>query len=328
MTTVLLTGASGFIAKHILRELIAANYTIKASTRSEQAQQQVQQLFPHANIEYVHLDLLHDDGWDDALAGVDVLLHTASPFPGANPRDPQEVIRPAVDGTLRALSAAQRAGVQRVILTSSCVAIYKDPTKDPLLPSTRANWTDPDSPRASAYDASKTLAERAAWDFAAKHPELNLTTINPGVVFGPPMDEHVGTSLNLLESIYHGKMSALPRLKVPCVDVRDVARIHVLAIENGQTYGERFPATSGALSLKDIAVALKQAYPEQNISTREIPDFSIKALALISSQAKAIVGNIGLNGEVDGSDAPKVMGFEYLSPTDAVLASVQYLQSQ
>ena len=212
MTKVLLTGASGFIAKHILRELLENGYEVRASIRSEKRKSELEALFPDAKIEFVFLDLAKDEGWAEALNGMDVLVHTASPFPFSQPKDPQELIRPAVDGTLRALNAAKAAGIKRVILTSSCVAIYKDASKPVTESSGESNWTTPDDPSVNAYEASKTLAEKAAWDFVAENPEIALTTINPGIVLGPAMDKNYGTSLNIVEQMMTGKMPMVPAI--------------------------------------------------------------------------------------------------------------------
>ncbi len=325
MTTVLVTGASGFIAKHIIRELLANDYTVKGSVRSEKGRQQVEALFPDADLSFVTLDLTSDDGWADAMDGVDVLIHTASPFPADEPKDRDQLIRPAVDGTLRALRAAQEAGVNRVILTSSCAAIYKDSSKPKDQPSTRDNWTDPDAPATGAYEASKTLAERAAWDFATAHPEMQLTTINPGGVFGPPMDEHYGTSLEHIERMLDGADPALPNVSVPMVDVRDVARMHVLPITIDATIGQRFPANAGAMSLPEVAKTLKDVYPDRKIPTRTVPNWLVKAAAPLVPLMRQVAGNLGLNAEVDGSDGPAVMGFTYIPSKDAVLASAAYI---
>lgn len=327
MTTVLLTGASGFIAKHILRELLDAKYNVKASVRSDNSRASVEALFPEHKITFVNLDLMHDDGWDDAMRGVDVLIHTASPFPTDSPKDAQELIRPAVDGTMRALTSAHKAGVKRVVLTSSCVAIYKDSTKDPMAPSTRDNWTDPNWDKVGPYEASKTLAEKAAWDFVKKHPEMSLTTINPGGVFGPPMDDLYGTSLRYVEMIFCGDLPAMPKMGMPAVDVRDVAKMHVLAIDNKETFGQRFPAVADTISLKDMAVILKEHYPARKISTREIPDFVVSAGARLVPAMKEAARNLGMNGHVDGSDGPRVMGFTYTPVKDAILASAEHIRN-
>lgn len=141
MTKVFVTGASGFIAKHILRELLEKGYEVRASLRSEKRKAEIEALFPDATLEFAYLDLDKDDGWNEAMQGCDVLMHTASPFPLSEPKDPQDLIRPAVDGTMRAMRAAQAAGIKRVILTSSCAAIYKEAGKPPMKPSDETNWT-------------------------------------------------------------------------------------------------------------------------------------------------------------------------------------------
>ncbi len=327
MTTVLVTGSSGFIAKHIVRELLERDYTVKASVRSDRGRAQLVELFPDAAIDFVRLDLLEDDGWDDAMTGVDVLMHTASPFPENDPKDPQELIRPAVEGTLRAMRAAQRAGVERVVLTSSCAAIYKDPSKPPMQQSTRENWTDPEGPATSAYEASKTLAEKAAWDFVAEHPEMTLTTINPGAVFGVPMDQHYGTSLAYVERLLKGTDPAYPNMSMPVVDVRDVAHMHVTALEH-DTAGQRFPANAGALSMVEMARALKAAYPDRKISTRQAPDLLVKVMALFVPLMRAVSSNLGRNMDVDGTDGPRALGFTYTPSRDALLASAEFLVAE
>lgn len=325
MSTVLVTGASGFIAKHIVRELLEQGHAVRASVRSEQSEAQVEALFPEAGIEFVSLDLLSDDGWADAMQGVDVLMHTASPFPGAEPEDRMDLIRPAVEGTQRALGAAQGAGVNRVVVTSSCAAIYKPKGADLTRPRTRADWTDPDGPATSAYEASKTLAEKAAWDFAAAHPEMQLTVINPGAVFGPPMDQHYGTSLGYVEQVLSGGMPFLPRMSMPIVDVRDVARMHVGAISTPGTAGQRFPANSGAMTLPDMARVLADAYPDRKISTRVAPNWVIRLMARFQPGLRAVAKNLGVNGQVDGHDGPQQMGFTYISSSDALRASAAFL---
>lgn len=324
MKKVLVTGASGFIAKHIVRELLDKGYEVRGSIRSEKRQAEIEELFPDANIEFVELDLLEDDGWDEALEGVDVLMHTASPFPNGSPDDPQVLIRPAVDGTLRALRAAKAAGVNRVILTSSCAAIYKDSAKAPEQQSTEENWTDPDASFVTAYEASKTLAERAAWDFADEN-SLDLTTINPGAVLGPAMDPNYGTSLELIEQLLDGQIPLLPNINLPVVDVRDVAHMHVNAIDNDETIGERFAANAGALSMIELANPLAAAYPDKKVPSRVAPNFLLKLVARFEKSLAQVVDNVGRNGDVEASKAERVMGFTYIPSVDSALASAEYI---
>jgi dihydroflavonol-4-reductase len=262
---------------------------------------------------------MRDDGWDVALDGIDVLMHTASPFPATDPEDPQELIRPAVDGTLRALRAAERAGVNRVVLTSSCVAIYKDASLSPDEQPDESNWTDPVAPTTTAYEASKTLAEQAAWDFVARHPQMQLTTVNPGGVFGPAMDPNYGTSLELVERILDGRDPMLPAAQLPAVHVHDVARMHVQAITNTETVGERFAANAGALTFIGAARQLARTYPGRNITTRQAPDWLVRLLGRFVGDMRTVAASLGRNLDVDGSKAERIMGFTYI-PTDRALA--------
>ena len=327
MTKVLVTGASGFIAKHIVRQLLEEGYEVRGSIRSDKRQAEIQALFPDADIEFVKLDLTKDEGWDVALEGIDVLMHTASPFPGGEPDDPMTLITPAVEGTTRALNAAHAAGVTRVILTSSCAAIYKDSAKAPGARSTEENWTDPNGANVGAYEASKTLAERKAWELAEQHG-LRLTTINPGAVWGPAMDPNYGTSLELVEQFLNGEFPAYPNINLPAVDVRDVARMHVATIDNDDTIGERFAANSGAIYLLDAAKALADAYPEKNMKVRKAPDFLIKIVGRFDKRMAQAAANLGHNADVDASKAERVMGFTYIPTTDALLASANYITAK
>ena len=238
MQTVLLTGASGYIAKHIAVQLLNAGYAVRASLRNLNRADEVRAaVLPHVTgavgdrLTFVALDLEQDAGWAEALKGVDALMHTASPFPLAQPKDPQDLIRPAVQGALRALKAAQAAGVTRVILTSSVVAVMGDPLTTGKTTYDEADWTRSDDPQATPYALSKTLAERAAWDYVRDHaPQMQLTTINPGLVIGPPLDKHFGSSVSVVERFLNAKDPMLPRFGLPTVDVRDVALAHVRAL--------------------------------------------------------------------------------------------------
>lgn len=326
-STVLVTGAAGFIAKHIVRELLESGHSVRAAVRSAARRAQIEALFPDAGIEFVTLDLTADEGWDAALVGVDALIHTASPFPSAPPKDPEELIRPAVDGTLRALRAAHAAGVTRVVLTSTCGAIYKPADQEWSRIKTRADWTDPTGPKTTPYEASKTLAEQAAWRFTAEHPEMRLTVINPGMVFGPAMDEHYGSSLQLVEQILTGGMPMYPRINMPVVDVRDVARMHVRALSDDDAVGQRFPGNAGALSVPEMGGILAGAYADARLKHRIAPNWLVRAMAVFVPLMRTAANGLGFNAEVDGSDAPRQFGFDYIPSRDALLAAAEFLRA-
>ena len=327
MTKVFVTGASGFIAKHILRELLENEYQVRASVRSDRRKDELQALFPDAALEFATLDLTRDDGWQDALKGCDVLIHTASPFPLTEPKDPQDLIRPAVDGTLRAMHAAKDAGIKRVVLTSSCAAIYKQADKPKMSPSDETNWTSPDEPSVGAYEASKTLAERAAWDFAAENPDIALTTINPGAVFGPPMDARYGSSLELVEQLMTGKVPMAPPADMVAVDVRDVARMHVSAIDLEATRGERFAAASGTHRFLEFGDILKGWDSSLKTPEREAPVWMLRIMGLFSKDVKAVLGNVGRTLAVSGAKAERTFGFEFTPVKDALIASAEAVKT-
>jgi len=323
MSRIFLTGASGFIAKHILRELLERGHAVRASVRSETRQAEVAALFPGADLDFARLDLERDAGWAEAMQGCDALIHTASPFPMRDPRDPQDLIRPAVEGTRRALDAAIAAGIGRVVLTSSVAAIYKDAAKPPAAPSDEANWTRPDAPFVTAYEASKTLAERAAWDIAAATPGLALTVVNPGFVVGPPMDARFGTSLDLVARIMAGSDPLAPPLTLPVVDVRDVARMHVDALDLEAAAGARFAAVAETMSFADMARVLRAWDPSLRPATRVAPTWLLRVLALGLPEMRTVVKGLGRNMHVSGARAAETFGLAFIPGRDALIASAE-----
>lgn len=328
MTKVFVTGASGFIAKHILRELFEKGYEVRASIRSEKRKGELEALYPGKTLEFAYLDLDKDDGWDTAMEGCDVLMHTASPFVLDSPKDPQDLIRPAVQGTLRAMKAANAAGIKRVILTSSCAAIYKDASKPKTAPSDETNWTTADHPSVSPYEASKTLAEKAAWDFVADHPDMALTTINPGGVFGTPMDDRYGASLELVERMMSGAIPVAPPMSLPMVDVRDVAFMHVTAIDNEAAQGERFAAAANTLTFLEACKVLRDWDPSVKAPKSEAPGWLLRILGLFMKDARDLVPSLGMNLTVSGAKAEKVLGFTYIPVKESLVASGKVIKGQ
>ncbi len=336
MARVLVTGASGFIAKHIVLQLLQAGHTVIGSLRSPKRQDEVRAAVANHldgddwqnRLLFVTLDLGSDDGWDGALKGVDVLMHTASPFPLAQPENEDDLIRPAVDGTLRALKAAKANGIGRVILTSSAVAVMTGDMPAGKTSFDEADWSDLTHPTMTPYGKSKTLAEQAAWDFVQNDaPEINLTTINPVLVLGPPLDDKFGTSIAIVERVLAAKDPAIPRFGLPIVDVRDVATMHVKALEMPEeTRAKRFLATNGFLWFIDVAKALKAAYPNHKIITRQAPNWLVRVLAIFDKEIRTmVVPQLGITPQVSNARARTVMGMEFISPKDAVLASADVL---
>lgn len=329
---IFLTGITGFIAKRIAADLLVAGHRITGSLRSPDRGEEVRAaVTPHLagppgdRLRFVTLDLTRDAGWHEAMAGVDVLIHTASPFPLVQPKDPEALIRPAVDGTLRALRAAQAAGVTRVILTSSMAAVMH--TGKPATRLTEADWTDPASPTATAYDRSKTLAERAAWDFAAEHG-LDLTSVNPGLVVGRPLDRHYGTSLRVIERLMSGKDPAVPNFGLPVVDLADVSALHLAALDRPETVGKRLVGAERFMMAPDIARLLSEAYPDRRIATRIAPKPLLRLLALVDPSVRTVLPSLGLRLTIDDSATRALTGITPRPAPEAILDSAAFLAQQ
>ena len=333
--TVLLTGVTGYIGKHVALALLRAGYTVRGTLRElSRGAEVMQALRPHlddagdldARLTFTALDLTRDEGWDAAMTGVDVLMHTASPFPMSSPKDPDALIGPAVEGTRRALRAAQRAGVARVVLTSSVAAISGAPLPAGETAYDETNWTDPDGPGVSTYSRSKTLAEQAAWDFVRQEaPEMKLTVVNPGFVLGAPLDAHYGTSVDVVKRLLKGRDPMLPRLTFPVADVRDVAEVHAAAIDDPDTHGERIMVASQVLSFQDMARIVKRAYPDRRIPTREAPDALIRVLALFDRAIADIVPNLGRRDRYESRRAERVLGRALHLGQSAVAGTAKFL---
>ena len=333
MTTILLTGITGFIAKRIALDLLEDGYAVVGSLRSQSRADEVVNAL-RANLSdpslvdrlrFVELDLGSDAGWNEAMQGVDAVLHTASPFPMTGPENPDDLVRPAVDGTLRALEAAQRAGVTRVVLTSSAVAIYA--RDKPGGRFTEDDWSQEGHPMMSAYGLSKTRAERAAWEFVKKHPEMQLSAINPVLVAGTPLDIHFGTSLEVIENILLGKDPFLPELGFGIVDVEDVSRAHLRALELPQAIGRRFILHAGRMTMPKIGKLFRKAFPGCRASTRRAPDFLVRLIALFDKRARAILPALGRLEDPDNTAAREVLGIDFVPAKEALLRTGRFLQS-
>lgn len=335
--TVFLTGASGFIAKHIVVQLLNAGYYVRGSVRSLNRADEVRDavrghLDDASNLEarltFAALDLGKDDGWEGVMNGCTALLHTASPFPLQQPKSDEEIIRPAVDGTVRALKAAQRAGIERVVLTSSAVAIMYGDLPVGRVEYNEGDWSEDFHPTQNPYGRSKTHAEKAAWEFVeTQAPSMKLTTINPVLVLGPALDKNYGTSLQVAERIFSGKDPMQPRFGIPIVDVRDVATMHVKALSTPASEGQRILASESFMWMKDMAAALNAAYPNRKIKAKEAPDFLIKLMGLFDSDVKTIIPQLGVPKQVSNARARNVLAMEFIEAKDSLLASAQSIES-
>jgi len=333
---VLLTGISGFIGGHVALELLRQGFIVRGSVRDLRKAAKVRDTLQRAGadisrLEFVALDLLSDAGWAEAMADVRYLQHTASPFVTREPRDRMELVRPAVEGTRRALSAGLAAGVERIVLTSSIAAIMYGHDKTRTAPFTAADWTDLDGPGVTAYTESKTRAERLAWelvDHAGRHEALAV--INPGVVFGPLLDEDPGTSVGLLKRFFDGSLPAAARVWFIIVDVRDVAAAHVAAMTTPAAGGQRFPLGAATLSFMEIGAILRAAFPAYagKMPRFALPDWVVRLAAFADADIRGNVGELGIIRRTDPAPAAALIGRDLISAADAAIASGRSLMEQ
>ena len=333
--TVLLTGASGYIAKHIALKLLNAGYTVVGSVRSLPRGDEVRAaVAPHLTstddldkrLRFVALDLGQDAGWAEAMDGVDILMHTASPFPMTQPKNEADLIRPAVDGTLRALKAAHAAGIKRVVLTSSFAAMMESDLHPGKSAYDEENWSDPNRPTISPYTKSKTLAERAAWDFVRDEaPDMALTTINPTMVLGPPLDTSFGTSVQIIQRLLRAKDPMLPRFGLAIVDVRDVAEMHVRALSRPESIGKRFLAADRFFWFQEIAETLSARFPNRRVVTRLAPNFLIRILGIFDKAIAQIVPILGVRFDVSNARAREILNMDFIAGATSIIQTAEFL---
>ncbi|UYN98662.1 MAG: NAD-dependent epimerase/dehydratase family protein [Devosia sp.] len=329
--TVLLTGISGFLGGHVALALLKAGFPVRGSVRSLAKADKVRDTLARAGadtkgLSFVELNLTRDAGWDAAMDGVSFLQHTASPFVLNMPDDRNELIRPAVEGTERAIGAALRAGVKRIVLTSSMAAIAygHDKTGAPCF--SAADWTRLDGRPINAYVESKTRAERRAWqmmDDAGRRADL--ATINPGAIFGPLLDEDPGTSALLVRRLLDGSVPAAPRIPITPVDVRDVAAAHLAAMTTPEAGGQRFPLAVAPQYFIDVARTLRQRYPDRRIPRLQMPDLAVRLYALFDRDVRDNLGELGYAKRLDAAPSIALLGQPLIPAETAVLATAESL---
>jgi dihydroflavonol-4-reductase len=332
MTKVLVTGGTGFIAQHCIIALLNAGYDVKTTMRSLKRKEEVLASLrvggvePGDRLEFVVADLGSDDGWAEAAAGCDYAFHGASPTPAGDQIAEDDWVRPAVEGNLRLLRAARDAGMKRVVLTSAFGAIGAGHRKSIGRPFVETDWSDLNGPIAP-YQKSKTLAERASWDFIAREGNgLELASVNPTMVLGPALGDF-SHSIRTIKQMLDGQPGC-PKINTCIVDVRDVADLHLLAMTDPKAAGERFLATSGdSLWMVEIARLLKDRLGPiaARVSTRELPSILVRAIALTNPAMKGIVPLLGVRLDASGDKAKRVLGWNPRSPTEAILASAESL---
>jgi dihydroflavonol-4-reductase len=324
---ILVTGASGYIAKHCLAELIKEGYSVKGTARDRSKGAAVKvDLENHLNqdidIEFVETTLNDDRGWDEAVEGCDAIMHVASPFPRKYIENEDDLIIPAKEGTIHVLNAAKNAGVERVIITSSNAAIsYGHKGIDVF---DESCWTNIDAESVTAYTKSKTIAEKSAWDFVSKNPEIKLTTINPVLVWGPGIGNHLhSSSLAIYKMLFKKEQPMVPKIIIPIVDVRDVAKMHVSALKTDNSIGKRFLLSENTYWMKDISQCLKDL--GYNAPTMEAPDFLIKLMAKFDKSLVAALPHLGFRFTLNTNQAKKILGFNPIPLKDTCRDTADYL---
>lgn len=335
MTTVLVTGGSGFLGSHCVARLLAAGHRVRTTVRSPGREPAVRAMLAEAGVDpgdrlsFHVADLERDEGWAEAVAGCRYVHHVASPFPPTAPRSDDELVVPARDGALRVLRAARDAGVERVVLTSSFAAIgYGHGPRE--APFDERDWTNPDAPDVRAYVRSKTLAERAAWDFVGTEGgALELSVVNPVGIVGPVLAPDFSTSILLVQRLLDGGMPGCPRLWFGLVDVRDVADLHLRAMTDPAAKGERFLAVSGGfLSMLEIARMLKAARPElaKRVPTRQLPDWLVRVAAWWDPAVGQLLPELGKRRDGTGEKARRLLGWSPRTPEEGVGATADSLR--
>ena len=334
MSTVLVTGGSGFIGSHSILQLLAAGHQVRTTVRSLKREADVRAMLkeggaePDGRVTFIAADLESDGGWKEAVDGCEYVLHVASPFPNTVPKHEDELIVPAREGALRVLRASRDAGVKRVVLTSSFAAIgYGHAQRD--APFDETSWTDPNGDDVLPYVKSKTIAERAAWDFVAKESGgLELCVVNPVGVFGPVLGPDYSTSILLVQRLMDGAMPGLPRLYFGAVDVRDVADLHIRAMTHPAAKGERFLAVAGDfMSMLEIAKVLKSRMgaAAKRVPTRELPNWVVRLASMRDPAVKQILPELGKRRNGTNAKAKRVLGWTPLSNEDSIVATAESL---
>lgn len=330
MDRILVTGASGFVAKHLIGQLLMAGYAVRGTVRGQGKVAVIHaalaELAPgrDGQLELVEADLLNDDGWAAAMHDVAAVMHVATVIVGVEPRDPDLVVRPAVEGTERVLRFALAGGVRRVIMTSSIATVgYGHGHERGKRVYDESHFTQLEAMRKSwAYCEGKTRAERAAWAFA-KTNGMDLTTIHPGAILGPATDAETSISLGLVTGLLDGSTPAMPRIGFAISDVRDVAEMHLAALQRPESIGQRYLCAGAYTRFDEVASILRTAYPNYPVTLKTVPDWIMRIVAALGGPVRQIINDVGNEKHFDGRKGEALLGHAYRTPQEAVLAAAE-----
>src|SRR5262245_17157996 len=327
--TVLVTGGSGYLASWCIVQLLQRGYGVRTTIRNPAREPEVHdaiasQVDPAHHLTVHQADLLSDEHWDRVIEGCDYVLHVASPLPVSQPKDPDELILPAREGTVRVVGTALDAGVDRIVVTSSGAAIRGGNEGSALAETV---WTDLSSPDLTPYVQSKTIAEQAAWGLASEaDARRRLATVNPTVIVGPVLSDDTSASLEVIQRLLKG-MPAIPRLSFGFVDVRDVADLEIRAMTSPEAAGERFIANTQTMWMADVAQVLRQRLGDRaaKVPTRIAPDLLVRAMALFDGGIRSFTGSLGKRTEYRTTKAHDLLGWAPRPIDDTIVESAQSL---
>ncbi|MBF4517909.1 aldehyde reductase [Flavobacterium sp. ANB] len=327
---VLVTGGTGFVAMQIIMQLLQKGFQVRTTVRNLKNKDKIIAVLKANdvtnldNLSFVVTELTEDHNWEAALKGCKYVLSVASPVFFEKPKSESQAIRPAVEGILRVLKFANQEGVKRVVMTSNFGAVGFSQT-DKTRQTTESDWTNPNMKGLSVYEKSKTLAEKAAWDYI-KNSKTNLefTTINAVAIMGPSLNEHITGSFMLLENLLNGKMKAVPNIPLNIVDVRDVADLHIRAMITPEANGQRFIASAdGQISLPEIAILLKNKRPNiaEKVSSKILPNWIIKIGAIFNVQAKEGIVFLNMNRNISNTKAKNILSWKPIATQETTILS-------
>lgn len=335
MATVLVTGGTGFLGAHTIARLLADGHIVRTTIRKLSRSRDVLQMLRAAeatnadSVSFVAADLTSDEGWAEAVADTDYVVHVASPFPGSRPKDENELIAPAREGALRVLRAARDAGVKRVVLTSSFAAIgYGYEKTDRVF--TEADWTTLDGSDVTPYIKSKAVAERAAWDFVETEGNgLELTVINPVGIFGPILGPDFSSSVNIIRTMLNGGMRVAPPIYTNVVDVRDAASLHVCAMTAPSAAGQRFLALSPGepVSFQQMAAALHRGLSEAaaKAPNSTAPTWLVRLMSVFMPALRELVPQMNVRRRASNQKALTELGWRPRAAEEAIIATGESL---
>ncbi len=323
MEKILVTGATGFIGLHCIAQLLEQGYAVVGTIRTPSRVDEVKKAIAAQGLStdqlsFVEADLLQDNGWDQAVAGCDYVLHVASPFIVGLPKHEDDLIIPAVEGTRRVVEASIRASVKKIVLTSSCAAIVE--THDGKTYYSEADWSDATHKKTPAYYKSKTLAEQKAWALIEAQTgakPTKLAVINPAGVIGPTLSDDIGTANEIVRQIIAGEVPGCPRVHLGFVDVRDVAAAHILAMQNAAADGERFIISEREFWFKELCEVLKQEGHDK-VPVRELPNWLVKLIGLLRPETRQISQMVGQARYTPADKARKTLNWQPRSAADSL----------